>query len=558
MPVCPKCQSQFEITPEDRQLYDKVSPVINNIKYHVPEPFLCPDCRQQLKMIWRNERNLFHRADAITGESIISIYAEENIATIKPKNFWSDDFDATKWGQDFDPNQPFFEQWHEMMKSIPRMAVTQKNVENSEYTHRSTDLKNCYWSILTFFSEDCHYCHYVVSSKNCIDCAFSGGLELCYDCLDCENCYNGISLRQCENTNNSAHCFECKGIENCLFCTNLRHKKNFLFNQESTPKKIAEIKTEISLSSTKKIEWLKKYQALLLESPRRHASFINCENCTGDYLKDCKDVYKGYDIDATQDCRYCTDGDMSVKDSIDCYQIAINAELCFNCHGAVGTNIFCSDSCWYSSNILYSSECFNSNFLFGCAGLHNKEYCILNKQYTKKEYFDLVPKIIEHMQKTQEWAKFFPPKYSPFGYNHTTGQIYMPLTETEARKQGFNWSNYEAPKPQVEKIIPASKLPEKIKEIPDEILKWAIECEISKKPFRLIPAELKFYREQNIPCPKRHPDVRFLDRFKLRNPRKLWHRKCVKDGCKNEFETSYSPDRPEIVYCEKCYLETVY
>ncbi len=28
--------------------------------------------------------------------------------------------------------------------------------------------------------------------------------------------------------------------------------------------------------------------------------------------------------------------------------------------------------------------------------------------------------------------------------------------------------------------------------------------------------------------------------------------------CPNEFETSYAPDRPEIIYCEKCYQQEVY
>jgi len=28
--------------------------------------------------------------------------------------------------------------------------------------------------------------------------------------------------------------------------------------------------------------------------------------------------------------------------------------------------------------------------------------------------------------------------------------------------------------------------------------------------------------------------------------------------CKNEFETAYAPDRPEIIYCESCYNKEVY
>jgi hypothetical protein len=42
----------------------------------------------------------------------------------------------------------------------------------------------------------------------------------------------------------------------------------------------------------------------------------------------------------------------------------------------------------------------NSSNLFGCIGLRGKEYCILNKQYTKEEYEALVPKIIEKMKES--------------------------------------------------------------------------------------------------------------------------------------------------------------
>ena len=29
-------------------------------------------------------------------------------------------------------------------------------------------------------------------------------------------------------------------------------------------------------------------------------------------------------------------------------------------------------------------------------------------------------------------------------------------------------------------------------------------------------------------------------------------------GCENEFETSYSPEKSVIVYCERCYQQEVY
>ena len=107
----------------------------------------------------------------------------------------------------------------------------------------------------------------------------------------------------------------------------------------------------------------------------------------------------------------------------------------------------------------------------------------------------------------------------------------------------------------MKKIIPADKLPDDISKIPDDILNWAIECEVTKKPFRIIKQELDFYRKHHLPIPKRHPDQRHLDRMALRNPRKLFERKC--DKCHKEMITTYAPERKEIVYCEACYNKEV-
>jgi hypothetical protein len=96
-------------------------------------------------------------------------------------------------------------------------------------------------------------------------------------------------------------------------------------------------------------------------------------------------------------------------------------------------------------------------------------------------------------------------------------------------------------------------LPADIKDIPDDILNWAVECEVTSKPFRIIKQELDFYRKHSLPIPRRHPDQRHLDRMSLRNPRRLYDRSC--DKCGVDIRTTYSPDRSEIVYCEGCYGE---
>lgn len=46
---------------------------------------------------------------------------------------------------------------------------------------------------------------------------------------------------------------------------------------------------------------------------------------------------------------------------------------------------------------MYSNWADNSSNIFGCIALRNKKYCILNKQYSKQEYEELIPKIKKHM-----------------------------------------------------------------------------------------------------------------------------------------------------------------
>jgi hypothetical protein len=105
----------------------------------------------------------------------------------------------------------------------------------------------------------------------------------------------------------------------------------------------------------------------------------------------------------------------------------------------------------------------------------------------------------------------------------------------------------------VEKVIPANMLPNNIADIPNDILNWAIECEVTKKPFKIIAQELDFYRKHDLSIPKRSPDQRHIDRIKKRNPKKLFSSFC--DKCKSAIKTTYSPDNPEIIYCDKCYLK---
>lgn len=59
--TCKHCSANFDITDKDLEFYDNISPIFAGVKYPVPSPTLCGDCRLQRKMPWRNERKLYKR-----------------------------------------------------------------------------------------------------------------------------------------------------------------------------------------------------------------------------------------------------------------------------------------------------------------------------------------------------------------------------------------------------------------------------------------------------------------------------------------------------------------
>src|SRR3989344_4342560 len=199
-----------------------------------------------------------------------------------------------------------------------------------------------------------------------------------------------------------------------------------------------------------------------------------------------------------------------------------------------------------------------------------------------KKHMDEMP-YLDKQGKVYKYGEFFPAELSPHGYNETLAQEYFPLTKDEAIKQSVKWVE---PAERNYKIdFKVGSLSDEIKNVPDDIVGKVIACEHDDKcnqlrttAFKIIENELNFYRKMNLPLPRLCPNCRTFERLKQRTGIPLYQRKCncggVKsdDGnyfntvshshesnhCSNEFETSYSPDRPEIVYCEKCYQAEVY
>ena len=542
--TCTQCNANFSITDRDLEFYEKVSPVFNWEKYSIITPKLCPDCRQQRRLAFRNERSLYKRRCSASGEDIISMYSPDKPFTVYNPDFWIEDkWDAIDHWVDIDFELSFLEQFKTLFKNVPLKSLVSEYNEWCIYTNICWYCKDCYLTVGSEYTENSCYGTLIQKSSHILDSNYTYECENCYSCLDIEKCFHCYYLK---NSSNCSYCYSSSNLVNCHYCIeceNLSNKKYCIKNKQVTKEEFEEYLQNHSYHFHKNN---------IVKYINGHSS----ENASWDYILNSKDIRNSFEINDGENISH-SQIVMWWKDLYDCSNCYIDCQKSYEIMSSLTTNnnIF-SAFIYNCNNTIYSLNCNDCSNILLCTGLKNKEYCILNKQYTKEEYEKLTPKIIDHMRQDWEYWEFFPISLSPFGYNETLANEYFPISEKQAKEKWFNWSDYQAPFPQVKKVLSADKLPEKIEDIPDDILNWAIECEVTKKPFRIIPQELKFYRKHNLPIPKRHPDQRHLDRVQLRNPRKLYDRNC--DKCKMGIETTYNPEWKETVYCEACYKKEIY
>jgi|CXWL01.1.fsa_nt_gi hypothetical protein len=565
MKTCTQCQQSFDIPADERAFLTKMPFQFGDVKVELPEPDACPDCLNQIRTAHRNERFLYQRKSDLTGKQIISIYSPEppwgSPYTVYSYDEWhSGEWDPLQYGRDFDFNRPFFEQFSELQKAVPRLGLISLANENSPYTTGTAYCKNCHLINSSENCEDCYYGKLLQGCKDSVDCTYLYDSELCYQCFSVYNSYNCVFL------SNSSNCSDCwfsenlSGCRNCFLCTNLNNKEYYFMNQPLA-KEEYERRVKEFVGSHRNFEKAKEILAKLKrERIHKYSNIVSSENCSGDYIKNSQNCHNVYDLTDSQDCRNVWVG-INIKDNYECSNMYLKQELNYQALGTIETyHVAYSIYTFHSQNILYSDHTFSCQDLFGCVGLKNKKYCIFNKQYSKEEYEGLVPKIIEHMKQARipdgqagEWGQFFPARFSPHGYNESLANEYYPMSREDVLSHGWNWhedierGQYQGPHVEI---------PDHIDEVSDAIVDQILTCEKSGKPYKVMKQELDFYRKLRLPIPRRSFEQRYVDRLALRNQRRLWDRECM--SCGKAIQSTYAPDRPEKIYCEKCYLDAVY
>jgi len=427
-PQCKSCSQQFTIRPEDRAFYKKIALNFPTQTIEVPSPTHCPRCRERRRLAYRNERILYRRQSTLSNQEIISIFRPDSPYPIYTKEeWWSDNWDPTTYAQEPDITRPFFDQFHELLLKVPRPPLINNKATNSDYCNFADGNKNCYMVTSANRNEDSFYSWLMVDNKDVMDCIWVTNSELCYECLDCQHCYNLSYAQNCKNCVDSSFLFNCQGLNKCILCTNLKNKQYHLLNKPVSKEEFEKKQNELKNNPQATEEYLAKFKTLKeeIDPARRASKLISYENCVGDNIYNSKNVYYGFDIYDSEDCAYLHDG----LDAKDCHDIcfADGVELCYESTSLIGYGYRFTNFCRDSYDLFYCDNCHSCKNCFGCAGLRQKQYCILNRQYTREEYEAKVARLANHMIETGEWGEFFPEKLSIFPYEDTLANDYFSM-----------------------------------------------------------------------------------------------------------------------------------
>jgi len=298
----------------------------------------------------------------------------------------------------------FLQKYEDLKKSIPMPGlrnINSENCENVDYVHHS---KYCFYSFNSGHSEHLFYSTHCMGKYIC-DSYFAAMGELNYECVQSIMCYECIFVFNSANCRNCSFCSECVGCNDCFGCAALSHKQYCIWNKQYTKeeyeKKLLELKKQ-PLEIHRK-----QFDALWKKIPVCASHQSKTENCPyGDYINFSHNCYWIFDSFTSDNCGYLyttlagvDSWDISYGASSDPQNMAKKAiEHSYEISG--GVDYYHCFFCWYCrmcTNCYYCYDCNNCTDCFGCVALSNKQYCILNNQFTKEEYERLVKQIREEL-----------------------------------------------------------------------------------------------------------------------------------------------------------------
>ena len=564
--TCIHSGEEFPIYQKDLDLLEKLSPAIWETQTHLPLPVIAPRVRKLISLMFKNERHLYKDTCWLTGKNLISRIAPEMWRTVYSMEARaSDDRDYTSYAQEITSDIDVFHTIQKLTKITPyqNMIWSLSNVaNNSQYTNYTADLSNCYLLFDANTTSDSAYITKSRKSSASFDCLNIKSCEHCYECIDCSDMYQSFFCYDSSWCTDCSYLIDCHGCDHCIWCSNLQNVSYHIFNN---PVSKEEYKATLEKLQKNNYAIYRDSREEIQKKTIRKATHIQqSEKSIGENIRSSKEIFLSSNIRDSESLRYCFD----IISSQDCMDVISYGHTSFKLYmcsqtGRFSNNLFFCAVVWKWENLLYCIDTKKSKNCFWCVNIKQKEYCIFNKQYTKEQYEQIVPKLIARMkQQWQRWS-FFPTTHTIYPYNDTVAMDYFQPKEVlslDGTRLGWYphgiwtvrllesdeficdalydlwWaqplaikrrtSDREVDLPPSAQIVHEATLRAHISELDDSILTKVIVCEQTWRPFRVIKMELDFYRLHQLPLPRLHPDIRHHERMSRRPWSELSLRPC--------------------------------
>ena len=598
MSVCKYCSQEFPIFDLEKKILDT---------HGFSHSWSCPLCTFKIHNSYFNDRHLYHRKDSFSGEKIISTHQEDSpmqIMEVKRYRKMMAEDHGLKFARN--PSEDIFHDFRELYQEFPQSSrLVYPGIENAEYASHIWRAKNLYLSYCVFVDcEDIYYsfriiwkCKDVFSSydavESCSNIYQSSTVGKSYDIFFSSNIVSSRQMLFCRDMNNS---------QECIFCCNQVNASYKVFNKQYSKEEYKNIKEDIyeRIQDERQLNFLeKKYQNFLEENYiEQSLNMNNCEKVVWEITFDSKNSIHTFMSTAVENCVNIMNAGDDGKDK-NIYVIN-SVEFGTNCENVIGSSSFgmniyntffsfkVANSC---KNIYYSTDIESSEECMFCIGLRNKKFCILNKQYEKKQYFLLKEKIIEDLKGQWKWGDDLGWSFSPFPYNDTLAYDYFWVEKViyaDGREEVIDkdsegivtiFSDDFISEAELDlggdKKIPIIwrtktkeiNIPEKhqlvdyaditnIQDISEDILKKVMLCKETGRPFRVIREELEFLKNKNLPLSFLHPEVRLEKLLWRRNLGRMYIWKSDLSG--KDILSVYKTPPKWRVYGSDEYIDFMY
>ena len=457
-------------------------------------------------------------------DGVICRYPDtERVGKIIPaRQFDENRYMLTFGGRAYDENKTFFQNFQDMYKTINLWAtLAYGDNENTEFADDTYNAKNVYLSfavvsdvsniLYSFLAKD-----HTNNVLNSVSVAYQS--ENVYMSNGITGWYNIFFSRFVSDSSNIWFSTNLIGCQECMFCDDLQNQ-SYCINNKQLDKETYKMKKEEFLKQKKM--FLTWYQNLPTKGINRASM-----NVEGSAITKSHNIENGsivYQVDTGRNLimAWWDVWDKHMYDVILWWSIQAEDIYGGALIGIHSNNIYCSiNATVNSSNIYYSHSMNSCSYCLGCFGLQNKSFCILNKQYSKEERFELANKIFAQMDGEWTLGDFLPGRINPFYFNDTMAYLIdNSFTKEEVEKDGYMRRDAE-----IKTDIPAWADVITIQDL--DLFQWfndkgkrEIYPEIMQKVikddkgnfYRIVKIEYDFLMKYGLPI----PEIHWLERIRL-------------------------------------------